>query len=101
MRGCTRKAPRQNEYHAPGRFFDTTGLERRAAGQQAVKDGTERINVAVYPNPVRLARCLFGRHIAWRAQDLAGCRVLRGRVTGLYSFGEAKFGNARLSVFVN
>jgi hypothetical protein len=47
-------------------------LERRAAGEQLVQDGPQRVDIDGRAQLADLARGLFRSHVGWRAQDGAG-----------------------------
>lgn len=64
--------------------------ERRAAGEQLVKNGAQRVNVGGRANLPDLAVRLLGRHVAGRAQDGAGAGLPDA---GIQVLGQPKVGN--------
>lgn len=57
--------------HGLHEFGDVAGLERELAGDHAVKDDAERVDVGAAVDAMALSLRLFGRHVVGRAGDLA------------------------------
>ena len=74
------------------------GLEGRPAGQALVEDGAEAVNVGGGAQLLDAPGGLLGGHVARRAEDGAGARLLAVVVQPL---GQAEVGDVRLVVLVD
>ena len=74
---------------------DVVILERRAAGQEAVKGRSQRVDVAARSDAVQVAAGLLGAHVTWRPQGA----TRQGLVTAAARAGQERpFGGVALRV---